>query len=55
MPNLEQLVNDLEASNSHPSYALEHLKDLAGRVDLVVKHISVVEQSFGGNLNEDEV
>ena len=38
-PSLDDLLYNLEAANGHPSYALDHLKDLANDVDKVIEKI----------------
>ena len=52
-PNLLRLLYNLEAANSHPSSALEHLKDLAADVDKVVEKIAMVELMFGNDIDEN--
>lgn len=42
-PGLEQLLANLEAANSHPSYALDHLKDLADDVDELIEKLEFID------------
>jgi len=50
-PNLENLLYNLEAANSHPSSALIHLKELAKDVDIVLDKLEIVEANFGGSMD----
>jgi len=56
-PTLEMLCYNLEAANSHPSKALDHLKDLAQDVDKICDHIEMTNEYFTRSQsgNEDEV
>jgi len=45
-PSLKRLMFSLEAAMSHPSSALNHLKDLAADVEKVINKIELVEVSF---------
>jgi len=45
-PSLDNLLYNLEAANGHPSYALDHLKDLANDVDKVIEKLEMVDQYF---------
>jgi hypothetical protein len=42
-PNLQNLLFNLEAANSHPSDALKHLKQLAKDVDKVLENTDIAE------------
>ena len=48
-PNLEELLENLEKANSHPSRALDHLKNLALNADEIVQKIDFVDQTFAPN------
>ena len=52
-PNLENLLYNLEAANSHPSSALIHLKQLAKDVDIVLDKLEIVEANFGGSMDNN--
>ncbi len=52
-PNLEILCYYLEAANSHPSNALDHLKNLAHCVDKIQSYIEMVDEQWSGK-NENE-
>jgi hypothetical protein len=54
-PNLEELLDNLEKANSHPSRALDHLKNLALNADEIVQKIHMVEQNFAIDQDESEV
>ena len=54
-PTLELLCYNLEAANSHPSYALDHLKDLASDVDKIQENLEMVDEYFGKAKNEVEI
>lgn len=45
-PNLQDILTNLEKANSHPSKALDHLKNLALNADEIVQKIDLVEQNF---------
>lgn len=45
-PDLNTLLDNLEKANSHPSRALDHLKNLALNADEIVLKINIVEQNF---------
>lgn len=55
IPTLEILCYSLEAANSHPSYALEHLRDLAHDVEKISDHLDLVDEHFAKGKNEDEI
>lgn len=52
---MEGLCYILEAANIHPSYALDHLKDLAFDVDKVSEHLEMVDEYFGKDKRPDEI
>ena len=54
-PTLELLCYNLEAANSHPSYALDHLKDLAQDVDKISEHLEMVDEYIAKGKNEVEI
>jgi hypothetical protein len=45
----------LEAANSHPSFALDHLKALAMDVDKIISHLDMVEEYFGKGKDENAI
>jgi len=49
------LMANLEAANSHPSFALDHLKDLVDNVNLVIEKVEMVEEHFVVGMEEHEV
>ena len=53
-PSLKNLLYNLEAANGHPSYALDHLKDLANDVDKVIEKLEMVDQYFAPGKNKNE-
>lgn len=54
-PSLEVLCYNLEAANSHPSYALDHLKDLAYDVDKISEHLEMIDEYFAKGKDEVEI
>ena len=54
-PSLENLLYNLEAANGHPSYALDHLKDLANDVDKVIEKLEMVDQYFAPAKKDSEI
>jgi len=52
---LDKLLYSLEAANSHPSYALDHLKDLAEDVDKVVEFLHMVDDHFAPGKDDAEI
>ena len=54
-PSLEVLLYNLESANSHPSYALDYLKDLACDADKVIENIDHVEEHFAPGQDEAEI
>lgn len=54
-PSLDNLLYNLEAANGHPSYALDHLKDLANDVDKVIEKLEMVEQYFAPGKMDAEI
>ena len=54
-PNLQNLLFNLEAANSHPSDALKHLKQLAKDVDKVLENTDIAEQNFAVGLSKMEI
>jgi hypothetical protein len=49
------LLYNLESANSHPSYALDYLKDLACDADKVIEKIDFVEEYFAPGQDESEI
>jgi len=49
------LCYNLEAANSHPSFALDHLKDLAFDVDKISQHLEMVDEYFCKGKDEVEI
>lgn len=54
-PNLSLLCYHLDAANSNPSYAIDHLKDLAEDVDTILEHIELIDEYFAKNKSEEEI
>ena len=54
-PSLDKLLYSLEAANSHPSYALDHLKELAEDVDKVVELLHMVDENFAPDKDITEI
>ena len=54
-PSLEVLCYNLEAANNHPSYALDHLRDLAYDVDKISQHLEMIDEYFAKGKNEVEI
>lgn len=52
---MEILCYSLEAANSHPSFALEHLRDLAHDVEKISDNLELVDEHFAKGKNEDEI
>jgi len=55
IPTLEILCYSLEAANSHPSFALEHLRDLAHDVEKIGDHLDLIDEHFAKGKDEDEI
>ena len=54
-PELSILLGNLEAANSHPSFALDHLKDLVDNVDLVIDKVEMIEEHFAPGMDDQEI
>jgi hypothetical protein len=54
-PSLQLLCYHLEASNSHPNFAIDHLKDLASDVDKIIEHYELIDEWFAKDKNETEI
>lgn len=52
---LEMLCYNVEAANSHPSFALDYLRDMAGDVDRLVDNLDSVDEYFAKGKSEREV
>lgn len=46
------LCYNLEGANSHPSFALDHLKDLAFDVDKISQHLEMIDEYFAKGKDE---
>jgi hypothetical protein len=55
IPTLETLCYNLEAANSHPSFALGHLKDLAFDVEKISEHLDMIDELFAKGKTETEI
>ena len=55
IPTLEMLCYNLEAANSHPSYALDYLRDLALDVDNVIENLDSLDEYFAKGKSEIEI
>jgi hypothetical protein len=55
IPTLETLCYNLEAANSHPSFALDHLRDLAFDVEKMSEHLELIDEHFAKGRNEQEI
>jgi hypothetical protein len=49
------LCYKLESANSHPSYALDHLKDLAIDVEKINDHLDLVDENFAQGKSEGDI
>lgn len=54
-PSLDILCYNLEAANSHPSFALDHLKDLAQDVDKITEHLEMIDEYLSKGKTPDEI
>ncbi len=48
-------MKNLESANSHPSYALDHLKQLAKDVDLLIEKNKIIETFFAVDKSDAEI
>ena len=54
-PNLKNLIFSLEAANSHPQHALNHLKQLTKDSDKILDKLEIVEINFGADMKDIEI
>jgi len=54
-PTLKNLLYSLEAANSHPSSALNHLKQLSKDADRVVEKLDLVESMFVSTIDDSQI
>jgi len=54
-PTLESLCFFLEAANSHPANALNHLKHLADQVDFICENLDMTDEYFTKKEGADEM
>ena len=52
---LEMLCYHVECANSHPTFALDYLRDMAGDVDRLVENLDSVDEYFAKGKSEREV
>lgn len=52
---MEDLLYHLESANSHPSFALDHLKDLASDVDSLIQKIDLIQKYFAPDKDDIEI
>ena len=55
VPSLETLLYNLDAANSHPNYALDHLRDLASDVDRLTDKLDYIEGHFCKGKDDREI
>lgn len=55
IPTLETLCFNLEAANSHPTFALEHLRDLAFDVEKLSDHLDLIDEYFAIGKNDVQI
>lgn len=51
---MQRLLSNLEAANSHPSLAYDHIAALQLDVDQVVQKLSLIEEYFVKKIDPDE-
>ena len=52
---METLCYNLEAANSHPSYALDYLRDLAFDVEKITDNLDQIDEHFAKGKSEVEI